>query len=101
MARIFIDIMIVIGIMILANIVFNNFEKHLPLSRRLLKSVIIILIISLIRVYGGSKLFLCFLIVLSIGQFILHFWWFPKNGINGLTAEPYDKYLELIKKIKH
>ena len=24
-------------------------------------------------------------------------YWLPKHGINGWTAEPYDKYLELVR----
>lgn len=27
---------------------------------------------------------------------VIHAWWLPKHGINGLTAEPYDKYLALV-----
>jgi hypothetical protein len=30
----------------------------------------------------------------------LHGWYFPKKGINGLTAEPYDRYLEVIQEMK-
>jgi hypothetical protein len=26
---------------------------------------------------------------------IIHGWWLPKKGINGLTAEPKEKYYEL------
>ena len=37
---------------------------------------------------------------MTIGQVVLHGWYFPKQGINGLTAEPYDKYLETIEKMK-
>ncbi|MHA2131927.1 MAG: hypothetical protein ACW99L_18315 [Promethearchaeota archaeon] len=38
--------------------------------------------------------------LLTIGQIILHAWYFPKHGINGITAEPYEMYLELIGKMK-
>lgn len=37
---------------------------------------------------------------MTLGQIYLHGWYFPKHGINGLTAEPYDKYLEVIEKMK-
>lgn len=26
---------------------------------------------------------------------VVHLWWLPRQGINGLTAEPRDKYFEL------
>ncbi len=37
---------------------------------------------------------------MTVGQVILHGWYFPKHGINGLTAEPYDIYLETIERMK-
>jgi len=94
------DLTIVLFIIILANIVFNNFEKHLPMLRRILKHGLLFIALILVRVFIGQKLFLFILLLLTFGQIILHAWWFPKNGINGLTAKPHDKYLELIKKMK-
>jgi hypothetical protein len=38
--------------------------------------------------------------LMTIGQMYLHGWYFPKHGINGVTAEPHDKYLEVIAKMK-
>ena len=94
------DIGIVFSIMILANIVFNNFEKHLSVWRRIIKHGALFMVIVLIRVFLGQMFFLTILGLLTLGQLILHAWWFPKNGVNGLTAKPYDKYLELINKKK-
>jgi len=37
---------------------------------------------------------------MAIGMGILHLYWFPKKGINGITAELYDEYLKLINKEK-
>jgi hypothetical protein len=37
---------------------------------------------------------------LTVGQIVLQGWWFPRHGINGLSAEPYDKYLALINEVK-
>lgn len=38
--------------------------------------------------------------LMTIGQMYLHGWYFPKHGINGVTPEPHDKYLEVIAKMK-
>jgi hypothetical protein len=38
--------------------------------------------------------------LMTVGQVYLHGVYFPKHGINGLTAEPHDKYLEVIEKMK-
>lgn len=37
------------------------------------------------------------LALLLIGVLNVHLVWLPKHGINGWTAEPYDKYLELMR----
>jgi hypothetical protein len=38
--------------------------------------------------------------LMTMGQVYLHAVYFPKHGINGLTAEPYDKYLKTIERMK-
>jgi hypothetical protein len=27
---------------------------------------------------------------------VIHVWWLPKNGVNGWTGEPKERYYELI-----
>ena len=38
------------------------------------------------------------LLLMAAGMMVLHAWWFPKHGVNGVTAEPYDRCLRLIGK---
>ena len=85
---------------VIANVVFNNFEKHLPLWRRIGKFAILLLILSAIGFLLGRYGFYGALALLTVGQIVLHGWWFPRHGINGLSAEPYDKYLALIHEMK-
>ncbi len=35
------------------------------------------------------------LATMAVAVSIIHAWWLPKHGINGLTGEPKDKYYEL------
>jgi hypothetical protein len=84
----------------LGNLVFNNFERHLPWWRRVLKHGLVFCVVAAVRVFAGTAAFLALLGVLTLGQVILHAWYFPKHGVNGLTAEPYDRYLALITKLK-
>ncbi len=100
MSQIIIDLLIVLVVLILVNILFNNFEKHLSYKRRILKHGVLFIVIALIRMLIGQVFFLIILGLLSLGPVILHAWWFPKNGVNGLTAKPYEKYLTLIKQMK-
>jgi hypothetical protein len=81
-------------------LVFNNFEKHLPLQKRITKLFIVIGVLAAIGILFGRLAFWGVIGLMTIGQVYLHGWYFPKHGINGLTAEPHDKYLEVIKKMK-
>lgn len=81
-------------------IVFNNFEKHVPIQRRIIKLFIVIGALSIIGVLFGRFAFWGMIALMTVGQVYLHGVYFPKHGINGLTAEPYDKYLETIERMK-
>jgi hypothetical protein len=81
-------------------IVFNNFEKHVPTQRRITKLFIVVGVLGIIGVLFGRVAFWGVISLMTIGQVYLHGVYFPKHGINGLTAEPYDKYLETIERMK-
>lgn len=91
--------LVLLGILA-GNLIFNNFEKHLPWWRRVVKHGLLFVILALLRVLLGGWALLGALLVLTLGQIVLHAWYFPKNGVNGLTAEPYDRYLALIARMK-
>lgn len=94
------DILLVLGGILAGNAVFNNFEKHLPWAKRVAKHGVLYGILVLIRYFLSGWGLLAALLLITAGQVVLHAWWFPKHGINGLTAEPYEKYLELTEKMK-
>ena len=81
-------------------LVFNNFEKHLPLKRRVAKLLVVVGILAVLGILFGRYVFWGIITLMTLGQIYLHGWYFPKHGINGLTAEPHDKYLEVIEKMK-
>jgi hypothetical protein len=61
---------------------------------------VVVGVLATIGILFGRFAFWGLITLMTIGQIYLHGWYFPKNGINGLTAEPYDKYLETIEKMK-
>jgi hypothetical protein len=79
---------------------FNNFEKHLPIKRRMTKLFVVVGVLAVLGVLFGRYAFWGVITLMTMGQIYLHGWYFPKHGINGLTAEPHDKYLEVIEKMK-
>ena len=101
MAVSFIEILIVFAIASIAYfLAFNNFEKHVPMPRRITKLFIVVGILAVIGILLGRVAFWGVITLMTMGQVYLHGWYFPKHGINGLTAEPYDKYLATIEKMK-
>ncbi len=81
-------------------IVFNNFEKHVPVQKRVTKLFIVVGVLAVIGTLFGRLAFWSVIALMTIGQVYLHGVYFPKHGINGLTAEPRDKYFEVIEKMK-
>jgi len=97
----FIEIFIVFTIASIAYfIVFNNFEKHLPVKRRIAKLFVVIGVLAIIGLLFSRVAFWGVIMLMTVGQIYLHGWYFQKQGINGITAEPHDRYLEVIAKMK-
>jgi hypothetical protein len=91
---------LVLSGIVLGNVVFNAFERHLPWWRRVLKHGLVFVVLAAVRLAFGGWALLAVLGVVTAGQLVLHAWYFPRHGINGLTAEPYEAYLALITKLK-
>ncbi|MCC6297800.1 MAG: hypothetical protein IT314_00765 [Anaerolineales bacterium] len=95
------EILIVLTIASLAYfVVFKKFEEHVPLRRRITKLFIVVGVLAVIGILFGRFAFWGIIGLMTIGQVFLHGVYFPKHGVNGWTAEPYDKYLELTERMK-
>jgi hypothetical protein len=95
------EILIVLMIASLAYfVIFNNFEKHVPPQRRVIKLFIVVGTLAVIGILLSRYAFWGVIALMTLGQIYLHGWYFPKHGVNGLTAEPHDKYLEVIARMK-
>lgn len=77
------------------HIYFGHFEEQTPKWRKLAKLVLFIGLTILISEFAGRTAFFIFLGVMLLFVIIIHAWWLPKMGINGLTGEPREKYYEL------
>ncbi len=85
-----ISTMVVIG-----TILFGHFEERTPKWRRILKFIIYTTVLCLISYYFGKTAFYIVLGILLLVVIIVHAWWLPKKGVNGLTGEPKERYYEL------
>jgi len=88
---------VVMTIFALGNMQFGKFEQHKPLARRVLKVVIVLAVTLTLANTVGRAWAYGVLAVPLVAALYIHVVWLPRHGINGWTAEPYDKYLELLR----
>lgn len=91
------DVAVVMTIFALGGILFGRFEQHKLRSRRLLKVAVVSIIILTVSATLGRRWAYGLLALPLLVAIWVHLYWLPKHGINGWTAEPYDKYLELVR----
>jgi hypothetical protein len=95
------DVAVVMSIFAFGNILFGHFERHRPTWKRVLKVFVVLLIVLGIAATAGRAWAYGLLGVLFGAVVYVHLVWLPRHGINGWTAEPYDKYLELMRSRGH
>lgn len=92
------DVAVVMTVFAIGGILFGRFEEHKPRWRRLLKVVLVTAVVLALATMVGRAWAYGPLAVPLIGAAWVHLVWLPKHGINGWTAEPREKYLELVDK---
>lgn len=75
---------------------FGRFVEHNPRWRRLLKSLLGLVLVVGTSVVAGRVWMSVVLGAIVLGVLVVHGWWLPRKGVNGWTAEPRDRYYEII-----
>lgn len=88
------EIAIVSIIFAIGNILFGHFEEHTSKLRRVIKYFLALILIVSVSMYFGRTIAMSILLLLFVPVIYIHAIVLPKNGINGWTAEPRDKYYE-------
>lgn len=86
------EVAIVAIIFAVGNIVFGHWEEQTPKWRRLLKFVLVLGVTLALSAALGRTWAFGFLGALGVLAVIVHGWWLPRQGINGWTGEPKEKY---------
>jgi small-conductance mechanosensitive channel len=95
---IWLDIAVFLVLLLISEILFGHFEDFKPKWRRILKVIMgLALFTAVITFFGRFWGWIFFILPIAVGIVVVHGWWLPRNGINGWTGEPREKYLELVK----
>jgi hypothetical protein len=89
------EVAIIASIFAFGYIFFGHFELYMPKWKKVLKIVVFAALACTISALFGRTWFFVMLGVLASFVLAIHGWWLPKNGINGLTGEPKEKYYAL------
>ena len=91
------DVALVMSIFAVGNVLFGRFEEHKSRARRLLKvALVLALTLTLSATVGRAWAYGVLALPLLAAAWV-HLVWLPRHGINGWTAEPRERYLELMR----
>jgi predicted MFS family arabinose efflux permease len=88
------EVAIVSIVFTIGNIFFGHFEEKSPRIRKFMKYIFTLIIVILLSHFISRSLAMWFLAAWLLPFLYIHAYLLPKNGINGLTAEPKNKYYE-------
>ena len=89
------DVATVAALLAIGNLVFWRFEPRKTLWRRLVKVLAALLITVVISYYFGRIGVAITSGIAAIPVIYIHAIWLPRNGVNGWTGEPREKYYAL------
>jgi len=90
------DVAVGTSLLMLGHLYFRPFEEHKPRRRRLAKSVLGVGLVVGTTAFLGRTWTWVLIGAIRIGVLIVHRRWLRRNGVNGWTAEPRDRYYALL-----
>ena len=91
------DVALVMSIFAVGNVLFGRFEEHKSRARRLLKVALVLALTLTLSATMGRAWAYGVLVLPLLAAAWVHLVWLPRHGINGWTAEPRERYLELMR----
>jgi len=88
------EIAIVSSIFAIGNILFGHFEEQTPKGKRVGKYLLFLTIVVCLSLFVSRTVSMIFLGLCFVPAIYIHMVILPKNGINGWTGEPREKYYE-------
>lgn len=79
----------------IGNILFGHFNEGTPKWKRVTKVLLVLAVVGVISAKAGPAWGLAPIGLMLVVAAVVHLWWLPRHGINGLTGEPREKYFAL------
>jgi len=90
------DVALAAMLLMLGHLYFGRFEEHRPRWRRLAKSLLGVGLVVGTTAFFGRTWTWVLIALIGVGVLVVHGWWLPRNGVNGWTGEPRDRYFALL-----
>jgi len=88
------EVAVVNSIFAIGNILFGHFEEQTSKVKRISKYLLILVIVISLSIYFSRTAAMLFLGICLVPAIYIHTVILPKNGINGWTGEPREKYYD-------
>jgi hypothetical protein len=90
------DVAVVMTFLMLGQLFLGRFSEYQPRWRRLLKSDVGVGLLIGLAVWAGREWMYALLGVMLGAILVVHGWLLPKKGVNGWTAEPRERYNQIM-----
>ncbi len=91
------DLLVFFAGWVAGQFIFHAYEAHVPIAKRVAKLLAMSGVFVVVHVTFGRRFFYGLLALMTTGMAVLHGYWFHcRHGIHWRTAEPREKYLQLI-----
>ena len=90
------DVAVATTMLMLGHLFLGRFSEYQSRWRRLIKSVLGVVILVGTTVLAGREWMYVMLALIIAAVVVVHGWVLPRKGVNGWTAEPRDRYYELM-----
>lgn len=89
------DVALILFVFAIGNIFFGHFEVHTPKRKRVAKVLLFSALAAWLSSAFGHMAVFALLVIGGVFAVVIHAWYLPKHGIDGLTGEPKEKYYAL------
>ncbi len=91
-SRYWFEVAVILALTNVGSVVLTAFAEQETKARRLSKVAVGVVMGVGLSAWLGRGWFLTALGLVLVAMLVVHGWWLPRHGINGITAEPRARY---------